>query len=169
MAIIILMKIRTCNFLNKYGKAGTRRVFLLATIARHIWISAYINKGLAFILSMARKPRLWIGLLILFWMFIERMHLFMECTTPVAFDFGKWDFEIEYTFAIPNALPSPRRPHVNPCWRPMELNATELKSFLDEKVQDHHPNAPSETYMYFMRNIWFDAANKAFELFVSLN
>ncbi len=28
-----------------------------------------------------------------------------ELTLPVAFDFGKWDFEIEYTFAIPNALP----------------------------------------------------------------
>ena len=28
-----------------------------------------------------------------------------ELSLPVAFDFGKWDFEIEYTFAIPNALP----------------------------------------------------------------
>ncbi len=36
-----------------------------------------------------------------------------ELTLPVAFDFGKWDFEIEYTFAIPNALPGEDDPDNN--------------------------------------------------------
>ena len=36
-----------------------------------------------------------------------------ELTLPVAFDFGKWDFEIEYTFAIPNALPGEDDPTNN--------------------------------------------------------
>ena len=36
-----------------------------------------------------------------------------ELSLPVAFDFGKWDFEIEYTFAIPNALPGEDDPTNN--------------------------------------------------------
>ena len=36
-----------------------------------------------------------------------------ELTLPVAFDFGKWDFKIEYTFAIPNALPGEDDPTNN--------------------------------------------------------
>ena len=36
-----------------------------------------------------------------------------ELSLPVAFDFGKWDFEIEYTFAIPNALPGEDDPDNN--------------------------------------------------------
>jgi hypothetical protein len=36
-----------------------------------------------------------------------------ELSLPVAFDFGKWDFKIEYTFAIPNALPGEDDPTNN--------------------------------------------------------
>ena len=36
-----------------------------------------------------------------------------ELSLPVAFDFGKWDFKIEYTFAIPNALPGEDDPDNN--------------------------------------------------------
>jgi hypothetical protein len=36
-----------------------------------------------------------------------------ELSLPIAFDFGKWDFEIEYTFAIPNALPGEDDPTNN--------------------------------------------------------
>ena len=36
-----------------------------------------------------------------------------ELSIPIAFDFGKWDFEIEYTFAIPNALPGEDDPTNN--------------------------------------------------------
>jgi hypothetical protein len=36
-----------------------------------------------------------------------------EVSIPIAFDFGKWDFEIEYTHAIPNALPGEEKPSNN--------------------------------------------------------
>jgi hypothetical protein len=36
-----------------------------------------------------------------------------EVSIPIAFDFGKWDFEIDYTYAIPNALPGEEKPSNN--------------------------------------------------------
>jgi hypothetical protein len=32
---------------------------------------------------------------------------------PIEFDFGKWDFEIDYTYAMPNALPGEEKPSNN--------------------------------------------------------
>ena len=36
-----------------------------------------------------------------------------EVSIPIAFDFGKWDFEIDYTYAMPNALPGEDKPNNN--------------------------------------------------------
>lgn len=36
-----------------------------------------------------------------------------EVSIPIAFDFGKWDVEIDYTYAIPNALPGEDKPTNN--------------------------------------------------------
>lgn len=36
-----------------------------------------------------------------------------EVSIPIAFDFGKWDVEIDYTYAIPNALPGEDKPTIN--------------------------------------------------------
>jgi hypothetical protein len=36
-----------------------------------------------------------------------------EVSIPVEFDFGKWDFEIDYTYAMPNALPGEEKPSNN--------------------------------------------------------
>ena len=36
-----------------------------------------------------------------------------EVSIPIEFDFGKWDFEIDYTYAMPNALPGEEKPSNN--------------------------------------------------------
>ena len=36
-----------------------------------------------------------------------------ELSIPIEFDFGKWDFEIDYTYAMPNALPGEEKPSNN--------------------------------------------------------
>ena len=36
-----------------------------------------------------------------------------EVSIPIEFDFGKWDFEIVYTYAMPNALPGEEKPSNN--------------------------------------------------------
>ena len=36
-----------------------------------------------------------------------------EVSIPITFDFGKWDVEIDYTYAIPNALPGEDKPTNN--------------------------------------------------------
>ena len=36
-----------------------------------------------------------------------------ELSIPIEFDFGKWDFEIDYTYAMPNALPDEEKPSNN--------------------------------------------------------
>ena len=36
-----------------------------------------------------------------------------EVSIPIEFDFGKWDFEIDYTYAMPNALPCEEKPSNN--------------------------------------------------------
>ena len=36
-----------------------------------------------------------------------------EVSIPIEFDFGKWDFEIDYTYSMPNALPGEEKPSNN--------------------------------------------------------
>ena len=36
-----------------------------------------------------------------------------EVSIPIEFDFGKWDFEIDYSYAMPNALPGEEKPSNN--------------------------------------------------------
>ena len=36
-----------------------------------------------------------------------------EVSIPIEFDFGKWEFEIDYTYAMPNALPGEEKPSNN--------------------------------------------------------